>query len=604
MKPEDIKLIIWDLDETFWRGTFTEGEVMIPEDNIKFLHDTLDMGIIHSICSKNDFFSIKEKLVSENLWECFVFPSIDWTPKGGRIKEIIETMKLRPDNVIFIDDNLQNLAEVKYVCPKITTISAKELPSLVAQVQCLKKRDTLHKRLEQYQQMERKESARIQYQSNEDFLYSCDIRVEIKKYCVSEIDRIHELILRSNQLNYTKFRQSKEELLSLLTEVDVSSGYVTVSDKFGDYGLVGFFAVKNKKAIHYVFSCRTLGMRVEQFVYNVIGFPELEISGDVASEVNKFELPGWINQSNSFENKPSHTDVRKRILFKGPCDMSQMYTFLNIKNSEYISTEFTYMNDNGISVEGHNHTAQIVTALYTSKERKQEICDEICFFDSKMLDTSINDCAFDVIVLSMLTDGNLGVYRRKSTGEMIAFGEKKYPLDSSENKSKYINGEIFTSMVHFNSEIIDKFSDVYEFVDNSDFHITLESLDKIYRKISLKTTLILLLGAEKPFSKNHKPSYENRHVEHKIMNDLIRKWSEGKKNVRLLFYDDYISSDADFLDTINHFSKKVYYEIAKDIISAINFTNELPLALKGRFYLFISSLKQRARQIKNMLIKK
>ena len=112
MKPEDIKLIIWDLDDTFWRGTFSESEVTIPKEHINFLHDTLDMGIIHSICSKNDFLSIKKKLVSENLWECFVFPSIDWTPKGVRVKETIETMKLRPSNVIFIDDNLQNLAEV------------------------------------------------------------------------------------------------------------------------------------------------------------------------------------------------------------------------------------------------------------------------------------------------------------------------------------------------------------------------------------------------------------------------------------------------------------------------------------------------------------
>ena len=85
------------------------------------------------------------------------------------------------------------------------------------------------------------------------------------------------------------------------------------------------------------------------------------------------------------------------------------------------------------------------------------------------------------------------------------------------------------------------------------------------------------------------------------MNALIRKWSEGKKNVRLLFYDDYISSNADFLDTINHFSKKVYYEIAKEIISVIDFTNETPIALKGRFYLLISSIKQRARQIKDVL---
>lgn len=28
---EDIRLIIWDMDETFWNGTLTEGEIEIPD---------------------------------------------------------------------------------------------------------------------------------------------------------------------------------------------------------------------------------------------------------------------------------------------------------------------------------------------------------------------------------------------------------------------------------------------------------------------------------------------------------------------------------------------------------------------------------------------
>ena len=29
-----IKLVIWDLDETFWNGTISEGEVFVIPDNI------------------------------------------------------------------------------------------------------------------------------------------------------------------------------------------------------------------------------------------------------------------------------------------------------------------------------------------------------------------------------------------------------------------------------------------------------------------------------------------------------------------------------------------------------------------------------------------
>ena len=605
MKAEDIKLIIWDLDDTFWQGIFTEGEISIPKQNIQFLRDTLDMGIIHSICSKNDFSSIKEKLLKDGLWDFFVFPSIDWTPKGARVKGILESMRLRAENVIFIDDNTQNLEEVKHYCPAISILAAQDIPLLIAQVQNLEKKDIQHKRLKQYHQMERKEQARIDYKSNEDFLYSCNIQVEINKDCLTELDRIHELVMRSNQLNYTKYRQSKEDLRSLIEKDDVLSGYVHVQDKFGDYGLVGFYAIQNGEVVHYVFSCRTLGMRVEQYVYSQLGYPKICVQGEVVSKLDQNDCPRWINQVDCVgkQNGVLTNNVTKKILLKGPCDMSQMYAFFNTGDAGSIATEFTYLNDEGVSVEGHNHTAQIVTALYSSDKRKQEILSDVCFFDKDMLQTQIADRSFDAVVLSMLTDGNLGVYRRKSTGELIAFGQKTYPLNSDDNRDKYIKGDIFTSRVNFNVEMIDTFSESYDFVDNSDFSVTMECLEQIYKKIPTRCKLVLLLGSERPFPKACEQSYDNRHIEHQKMNDLIREWGRGKENVFLLSYDTYITSDSDFIDTINHFTKKVYYGVAKDIIAILNDVKDNQFAIKGKHILLASSLRQKLSIIKKRMIK-
>ena len=51
---DKIKLVIWDLDETFWKGTFSEGNVEIPDRNRNLLALLTDIGIVNSICSKND----------------------------------------------------------------------------------------------------------------------------------------------------------------------------------------------------------------------------------------------------------------------------------------------------------------------------------------------------------------------------------------------------------------------------------------------------------------------------------------------------------------------------------------------------------------------
>ena len=34
---EKIKLIIWDLDDTFWKGTLSEGGVIIPDEHINLI---------------------------------------------------------------------------------------------------------------------------------------------------------------------------------------------------------------------------------------------------------------------------------------------------------------------------------------------------------------------------------------------------------------------------------------------------------------------------------------------------------------------------------------------------------------------------------------
>lgn len=74
-----IKLVIWDLDETFWKGTIDDGDnPVIPESHIQLIHELTDHGIVNSICSKNDKNKVKAILDEKGIWDLFVFPSVDW----------------------------------------------------------------------------------------------------------------------------------------------------------------------------------------------------------------------------------------------------------------------------------------------------------------------------------------------------------------------------------------------------------------------------------------------------------------------------------------------------------------------------------------------
>ena len=564
----NVKLIIWDLDETLWSGTLSEGEVQLIPKNEEFIKKTLDAGIVHSICSKNNFEQTEKELKRLGLRECFVFPSIDWTSKGSRVKNIIDEMGLRYINILFIDDNQQNLREVEYYCPGIMTALPDELPLLYSQSEQLPVSDVEHKRLEQYRVLEKKSNAKRSFSSNEEFLKTCDIHVEIKHDVSEQFDRLHELVMRTNQLNYTKNRSSKEELSELLSDPEVNAGYVTVRDKLGDYGIVGFFAIKEDKAVHYCYSCRTLGMLVEQWVYVQLGCPLIEVVPEVVTELNTTFLPPWINQKESLSCKQEKLGTSHRILIKGPCDMDQMFSF--IKQTPNIVTEFSYTADNGAYIIGVNHTAQIVTAMEADDERKCEIVADSPWFDKGMLQTRLNSEAFECVIISLLADSVLGVYRRKATGELIALAEGCYDLTDPANWDKYIKEEIYTGKVKFTRDSLAAFSEQYEFVDNTDAHVTIDSLDKIYRKVGTTTRIVLVLGSEIAHENNQKISYVGKEKYHALMNSRIREWKDGKSNVVLVELSNYIQSQDDYMDTINHFAKRVYFDLAKDFVKILD----------------------------------
>lgn len=585
-----IKLVIWDLDETLWMGTLSDNDtISVNNEFVRFIKDSLDRGIVHTICSKNDFVRAEQKLISLDLWGLFVFPSISWDSKGARIKSTIEQMKLRAENVLFVDDNISNLREAVYYCSELQVCTPDELLDSVGGIYEITKIDKSRPRLSQYRIMEDKNKAEKAFSSNEDFLMSCNIRVELHYNCIENIDRIHDLLMRSNQLNYTKFRQEKEALRADLSAPNTKAAYVTVRDSFGEYGIVGFYMFADQEVRHFLFSCRILGMLVEQYVYMEIGCPKINIAGDVITRLNNTDIPKWINRDSvecEYE-MPQSTKIDQKVLFKGPCDISQIYTF--IQETSQITSEFTYMSDTGISVEGHNHTAQMVTSFIAGHEEKRKLLNDVCWLDEKMI-ASGSWQSNNVIVFSLLTDGNLGIYQHKETGFRIALCEKYYDLTDERNWDDYINGRIFTSNINFTKQDILKFAQKFTSVDNENGAVTLDNLDILYGYKKGNAKLILLLGSERAFEGDTNPSFTNRHIFHRILNNKIKTWAADKPDVYLIEIGKYIQSQRDYTDTINHFQKRIYYHVAQDLLKVIN-NNQSQLQLKSKEFLFWESAK-------------
>ena len=402
MDCKSIKLVIWDLDETLWNGILSDGIVDLPVSHIDLIKNMVDGGVMCSICSKNDEQIVFDKLQEYGIKDYFVFPSINWSPKGERVRQIVNEMQLRFPNVLFVDDNALNRAEVLEYCHDINVADVDVIPELIEFFKNNRDSDKEHKRLKQYYVLEKKNNFKAAYASNEAFLYASNIQVKINHDCINHIDRIEDLILRSNQLNFTKIRSKRNELLDVFSDENFSCGYVSVTDRFGDYGIVGFYALKDSKLVHFVFSCRTLGMGVEQYVYRFLACPKIDIKGDVSSDLFGVD-PDWINQKSLefCQGKKDKTSTQSKILIKGPCDMSQMFAY--IADGDNILTEFVYVNGDGVHIEQVNHTLMILQSVTVDSKIKDIVINKYPFTDDRMFKTNIFDKDLDFVVFSLFT---------------------------------------------------------------------------------------------------------------------------------------------------------------------------------------------------------
>ena len=151
VEKEAVRLIIWDLDETFWNGTLTEGGISRNEVAALTVKTLAERGIVSAICSKNDHEPVERILKDWGLWEYFIFPSINWEPKGPRIKALVEAVKLRPETILFIDDNPMNLKEAAHFVPGLQVSDESIIPSILENRLFKGKADLKMSRLAQYQ---------------------------------------------------------------------------------------------------------------------------------------------------------------------------------------------------------------------------------------------------------------------------------------------------------------------------------------------------------------------------------------------------------------------------------------------------------------------
>lgn len=559
---DSVKLVIWDLDETFWHGTLAEGAITAIPAHLELVQTLTARGIVNGVCSKNDFATAETTLRGLGMWEYFIFPRIAFAPKGAMVADIIRSAGLRTPNVLFLDDNPMNLEEARHYSPGLQTADPAGIPDLLADPRLRGKPDPQHERLARYKVLEQKHTDRSDSAaSNLEFLRQSGVRISFHHDVMAQFPRIHDLVNRTNQLNFTKQRWPEDEAqaraqLARELEKDFNShaSYVKVSDRYGEYGICGFYLVGEGVAQHFLFSCRSLNMGIEQFVWHKAGRPFVPVSGEVVSTLGP--RPDWITVVADATNAPEDAGAapRRRLCVRSACDLAMM--------THYLRTRFETIEEFTFPFQGWgiNPAARVVAvAPHMGVGDGAALLARLPGMPPNRFDSAILSGEADIYVLSFVSEIFSTMHRSRSTGLILPFhcatvGDRAFAAVSYEKMVET------GSSVEMTPETWRFMQEEFEVLENFDKALLAEDVTRIFELLRGKTVIVLMLNTK--IGNNN--WMLNRFGEY---NDVVLPIAEGF-GAHIIEMNEFVCGEADLAtpdDPGAHYARHVYIQLAERV---------------------------------------
>jgi len=221
-RPDKVKCIVWDLDNTLWDGILVEdgGVGLRLKPKIFDVIERLDRrGILHSIASKNNYEDAIAVLRRFNLAKYFLAAQISWEPKSESLRRIARALNISLDSMLFVDDSRFEREEVVASCPGIRVLDATYFELLTKMDVCdvPVTEESANRRYMYQVELERQIEAKDFGHDYIAFLRYCNIRLRITSLSNDNLQRVHELAQRTNQMNFSGNRYDQEVLKGILS---------------------------------------------------------------------------------------------------------------------------------------------------------------------------------------------------------------------------------------------------------------------------------------------------------------------------------------------------------------------------------------------------
>lgn len=289
------KVLVLDLDNTLWGGVVgeegahgvaiggtTEGEAFAAFQRL--VRQLRGSGVLLAVCSKNNEADAREPFLANDgmllKLEDFSAFHASWDGKPSRIRRIAEELNLGLDSFVFFDDNPAEREHVRAELPEVLVVEVPPDPAhylrALQESRAFEAVDLTSADVDRAGQYAA-EAARRRLQNEgaapERYLASLAMRAAVEEIDERNLDRVVDLITKTNQFNLTTRRHSRAAVEAMVSSPRSVCFAVKLADRFGDYGLISVLLgiAEDPETLRidtWLMSCRAMGRTVEHFVMN------------------------------------------------------------------------------------------------------------------------------------------------------------------------------------------------------------------------------------------------------------------------------------------------------------------------------------------------
>jgi len=269
---------VWDLDNTLWDGVIGDAGpdgVTVRQDSISLVKKLDEMGVIQSIASKNNFDIAWRKIESLGIGEYFIYPAINWGRKSQSMKTVAKELNIGIDTFALIDDSAFERNEVKSALPQTRQYDVTEINRLLTypEFDIPVTGESVKRRQSYMTEVKRKNILSSWTGDYDAYLKECKLKMQVFEPVTDEdIARCAELLQRSNQYNISRDRRDVQYISDAVKNEALRPLAYIVSDKYGDYGIVGFCCFRKTEngweLADFAMSCRVARKKIERALFN------------------------------------------------------------------------------------------------------------------------------------------------------------------------------------------------------------------------------------------------------------------------------------------------------------------------------------------------